>query len=325
MKSGLIGLFVLAMWGSNAAATAGVAIRTRRPPFRASMKRVTVAATVRTRRGRPVVDLKASDFQLLDSGTPRTIADFTSDPTPVSLALLVDFSGSMGVGERRRRRARHRVAHRELAAAGHRPGRPLRVRPGAARAAADRAGAGRHPRAARVGGAAVRRDVALRCDRRDRPPAAGTGGRAARSLRSPTAPTTPAGSPPREVSASPAASTCPSTSSSSSLRSIARARRRRRRAAGGRAARRPAREPGALDRRRNLRRHGPAQSSKAARQIVTELRQQYLIAFEPDGRRDGTRSSCARGTRITSCEREAGTSSGRPSARSVSLLRRYQR
>ena len=100
MTSGLIGLFVLAMWGSNAGATAGVA-QDGRPTFRASTDLVTVAATVRTRKGRPVVNLKASDFQLTDAGKPRVISDFKSDPAPVSVALLVDFSGSMEVGERR--------------------------------------------------------------------------------------------------------------------------------------------------------------------------------------------------------------------------------
>jgi hypothetical protein len=29
---------------------------------------------------------------------------------------------------------------------------------------------------------------------------------------------------------------------------------------------------------------GPAQASRVAQQLVSELRQQYLIAFEPDGR-----------------------------------------
>ena len=102
MKSGLIGVIVLAMWGSTSAgATAGV-VQDARPTFRASTDLVTVAATVRTRRGRPVVNLKASDFQLLDNGVPRTITDFKSEPAPVSVALLVDFSGSMEVGERRR-------------------------------------------------------------------------------------------------------------------------------------------------------------------------------------------------------------------------------
>src|SRR5262245_39988061 len=80
MKSALIGLIVLATWGSNAAATSA---QDARPTFRARTELVTVAATVRTRRGRPVVNLKASDFQLIDKGVPRTITDFKSEPAPV--------------------------------------------------------------------------------------------------------------------------------------------------------------------------------------------------------------------------------------------------
>ena len=87
MKCGLIGLIVLATWGSSAAATSGVA-QDARPTFRARTELVTVAATVRTRRGRPVVNLKASDFQVLDNGVPRTISDFKSEPAPVSVALV---------------------------------------------------------------------------------------------------------------------------------------------------------------------------------------------------------------------------------------------
>ncbi len=100
MKSGLIGLFVLATWGSNAAATAGVA-QDGRPTFRASTDLVTVAATVRTRRGRPVVNLKA---ERLPAARHREAAHdhrFQIRAAPVSVALLVDFSGSMEVGERR--------------------------------------------------------------------------------------------------------------------------------------------------------------------------------------------------------------------------------
>ncbi len=72
-----------------------------RPTFRSSVQRVVIAASVRTRRGRPVTGLKATDFTLLDSGVVKPILEFHSDPTPVSLGLLVDFSGSMGVAARR--------------------------------------------------------------------------------------------------------------------------------------------------------------------------------------------------------------------------------
>ncbi len=72
-----------------------------RPTFRASVDRVTLSVTVRTERGRQVTNLGPSDFQLYDSGRPRAIAEFRRDTTPVSLGFLVDFSGSMGVGARR--------------------------------------------------------------------------------------------------------------------------------------------------------------------------------------------------------------------------------
>jgi Ca-activated chloride channel homolog len=96
MRTSVLGLIVLAMWGSNAGATQDV-----RPTFRSAVERVTVAATVRTRRGRPVQNLTMTDFVLRVGGQNRAITDFRADAAPVSLALLVDFSGSMGIGERR--------------------------------------------------------------------------------------------------------------------------------------------------------------------------------------------------------------------------------
>ncbi len=72
-----------------------------RPTFRSSVQRVVIAASVRTRRGRPVTNLKVEDFTLLDSGVVKRILEFHTEPTPVSVGLLVDFSGSMDVAERR--------------------------------------------------------------------------------------------------------------------------------------------------------------------------------------------------------------------------------
>lgn len=71
------------------------------PVFRAAVERVTLAATVKTRRNKPVLNLTRDDFQLYDNGIARTITEFRSDTGPVSMALLVDFSGSMGVASRR--------------------------------------------------------------------------------------------------------------------------------------------------------------------------------------------------------------------------------
>ena len=65
--------------------------------FRSRVERVPVATVVRTKDGRPVTNLKRTDFSLFDNGRARPITDFQSDPTPISLLLLVDLSGSMAV------------------------------------------------------------------------------------------------------------------------------------------------------------------------------------------------------------------------------------
>ena len=72
-----------------------------RPTFRSAVDRVGVTAIVRKSNGQPVVNLKQSDFELLDNGQPREILEFRSEPTPATLALLVDLSGSMDVAQKR--------------------------------------------------------------------------------------------------------------------------------------------------------------------------------------------------------------------------------
>ena len=69
----------------------------QRPTFRASADLVAVSAVVRKPNGQPVTDLKREDFELMDNGQRRTIVDFRSEPTPVSIELLADASGSMNV------------------------------------------------------------------------------------------------------------------------------------------------------------------------------------------------------------------------------------
>jgi Ca-activated chloride channel family protein len=81
--------------------------------FRAGVDLVTVSAVVRDRKGRMVANLEQSDFELLDSGEPRSIAGFRAERAPVSVALLFDVSGSMHVAakiERARVAARHVLA-----------------------------------------------------------------------------------------------------------------------------------------------------------------------------------------------------------------------
>jgi VWFA-related protein len=66
--------------------------------FKSSVEVVTITASVRDARGRVVRHLKKTDFQIIDSGAPREIKDFYAGESPISLAVLLDISGSMAVG-----------------------------------------------------------------------------------------------------------------------------------------------------------------------------------------------------------------------------------
>lgn len=63
--------------------------------FKAGVDLVRVTAVVRDRKGRFVQDLTARDFEVLDGDQPRKISDFRRDVAGVSIALLFDVSGSM--------------------------------------------------------------------------------------------------------------------------------------------------------------------------------------------------------------------------------------
>jgi Ca-activated chloride channel homolog len=63
--------------------------------FTSKVELVRVSAVVRDRKGRFVQDLSTRDFEVFDEGQLRPIADFRSDLAGVSLALLFDVSGSM--------------------------------------------------------------------------------------------------------------------------------------------------------------------------------------------------------------------------------------
>jgi Ca-activated chloride channel family protein len=77
--------------------------------FKSGVEVVTVTAAVRDRRGRVVRDLNKADFRVIDSGAPRDIRDFHAGQAPISLAILLDISGSMAVGGNMER-AREAVA-----------------------------------------------------------------------------------------------------------------------------------------------------------------------------------------------------------------------
>lgn len=70
------------------------------PTFRAGVARVTLSVVVRDTRGRPVTGLSVADFEVLDEGRVVTVSDFRTDDQPISVTLLVDTSGSMRMGEK---------------------------------------------------------------------------------------------------------------------------------------------------------------------------------------------------------------------------------
>jgi Ca-activated chloride channel family protein len=67
--------------------------------FRSALDLVTIQASVRDHRGRIVSGLTSDDFEVRDNGAPRPILSLRSDrQSPLSLAILVDMSGSMRIG-----------------------------------------------------------------------------------------------------------------------------------------------------------------------------------------------------------------------------------
>jgi VWFA-related protein len=78
--------------------TPGVAAQEQSPVFRAGVDAVLVQVSVRDGRGRLVKDLKKTDFEIIDSGFGKPIREFYSGKGPVSLAILLDISGSMAIG-----------------------------------------------------------------------------------------------------------------------------------------------------------------------------------------------------------------------------------
>jgi len=69
--------------------------------FRSSVDVVSVSAVVRDRKGRFVGNLERKDFIVAEAGKLRPILDFQSQSDgPIKLAVLVDISGSMRVGSK---------------------------------------------------------------------------------------------------------------------------------------------------------------------------------------------------------------------------------
>ena len=76
----------------------GARAQVQNPPaaaFKASVDMVRIAAVVRDAKGHFVQDLNVRDFEVLDGGQTRPITDLQNDLSGVSVAVLFDVSGSM--------------------------------------------------------------------------------------------------------------------------------------------------------------------------------------------------------------------------------------
>lgn len=71
------------------------------PTFRSALDVVTIHASVRDRQGRLITGLRPTDFEIRDNGQLRPILSLRADrESPISLAFLVDMSGSMRLSDR---------------------------------------------------------------------------------------------------------------------------------------------------------------------------------------------------------------------------------
>jgi Ca-activated chloride channel homolog len=89
----LAALTVIAAIASRSGAGADV------PRFASGTNLVVLSATAVDRKGRPVTNLRAAEFRVLEDGRPQRLEHFTeAQSLPARLLLLVDASGSMNGG-----------------------------------------------------------------------------------------------------------------------------------------------------------------------------------------------------------------------------------
>ena len=93
LKTIVVATLASVVWSATAAA------QDAPPVFKSSVVVVPISASVRDAHGRAVTTLHAADFEVRDNGVQRPILEFdVNDQTPITIAILVDTSGSMSDG-----------------------------------------------------------------------------------------------------------------------------------------------------------------------------------------------------------------------------------
>jgi Ca-activated chloride channel family protein len=81
--------------------------------FRSEVRMVNLMVSVVDRKGRPLLELQAEDFEVLENGMPQKLSSVVSEEAPFNVAILLDWSGST----RKDRVAMHIAAQRFIDAA----------------------------------------------------------------------------------------------------------------------------------------------------------------------------------------------------------------
>jgi Mg-chelatase subunit ChlD len=77
-------------------------VAAQQPEFKAGVELVTIPVTVTTRDHNTFIEgLTAADFQVEENGQKQAVTTVTRERRPLSIAMVVDSSGSMGMGNRR--------------------------------------------------------------------------------------------------------------------------------------------------------------------------------------------------------------------------------
>jgi Ca-activated chloride channel family protein len=95
--SALLGIAALAAMVAGAAITRAADAETqgRSPTFPARLDMVSLVVSVTDAHGRPVAGLAQKAFTVLEDGTPQDLCLFANQPIALSLAIVIDTSGSM--------------------------------------------------------------------------------------------------------------------------------------------------------------------------------------------------------------------------------------